>query len=131
MRVSLTNRAYSLTATMCVQKPSAKARAAPVVKGKGGASSRDGLTTDMAPSRLLRPMQMVRCLVLGHQQQQQASSHSGKSAGGKKSFGSGGGRPVLSLSMRPSLVNQGLVFEQHVAPGFPVYGCVQSCEDHG
>jgi rRNA biogenesis protein RRP5 len=61
---------------------------------------------------LLSVHQPVRCIVLGSVERTNSR------------------KTTISLSLRGSLVNRGLALK-HLLPGFPVYGCVASKEDHG
>lgn len=61
---------------------------------------------------LLAIHQPIRCIVLGAVER--ANSR----------------KTTISLSLCGSLINRGLALK-HLIPGFPVYGCVASKEDHG
>jgi len=63
---------------------------------------------------LIQPMQQVRCYILEPIE---------KAGSDKK-------KKTLSLSMRSSYINKGLAFK-NLLPGFPIYGCITSKEDHG
>ena len=64
---------------------------------------------------LVKPMQMVRCYVLGQED---------RSTNPKKQ------KKVIMLSMRQSLINRGLDWKI-VAQGLTIYTCVHTKEDHG
>lgn len=74
-----------------------------------------GLPENKQPAvgKFLKPMQFVRCIVLAPQEK----------------LGKNGFSKIL-LSLRASLLNKGVLFK-HLSKGFPVYGCVESKEDHG
>jgi len=63
-------------------------------------------------AELLVTHQPVRCIVLGVTER--ANSR----------------KTTLALSLRGSLINRGLALK-HFIPGFPLYGCIASKEDHG
>jgi hypothetical protein len=58
-------------------------------------------------------MQQVRCYVL----------ESTETDNEKK-------RKTISLSMRSAYINKGIAFK-NLLPGYPIYGCITSKEDHG
>jgi len=79
---------------------------------KGKKSGEDESSEQLADLQSqLKPMQMVRCYVLGLLEKEDKSK-------------------TLSLSLRSSYINKGLAFK-HLVPGFPVSGCIVSKEDHG
>lgn len=93
----------------------------------GAASSKTSSSSSSSSSEqepgmaaLLKPMQPVRCYVLGTQER--PASGSGAKGGATKR--------TLQLSLRASYINKFLSFK-HLNVDFPVYGCVVSKEDHG
>jgi len=62
---------------------------------------------------LIQQMQQVRCYVL----------ESTETDNEKK-------RKTISLSMRSAYINKGIAFK-NLLPGYPIYGCITSKEDHG
>ena len=70
---------------------------------------------------LLKPMQPVRCYVLGIVDRGGQDGNASGNTSGKKG---------LALSLRSSLLNRHLAFK-HLLPDFPVSGCIVSKEDHG
>ena len=89
----------------------------------GSKSSSSSSSSEQEPgmAALLKPMQPVRCYVLGTQERSVSGAGSKGRAGTKKS---------LLLSLRSSYINKHLSFK-HLNVDFPVSGCVVSKEDHG
>lgn len=105
-----------------------------------GAGAGEGGREALDLRALLKPMQPVRCFVLGlvggnadsSQQTNQGSFTSSSSSSSKQGSArtSKSNSPHLALSLRASHINKSLSFK-HLMPGFALSGALVSKEDHG